>query len=302
MLTTSQLFCVFDTNAARRLGPLSEEDWQALLTSWRSRHHRAAWVPWVLAELTGTNMRRRNLTPQDLRLMQSATSRHDALCSREILPDPYRLMWDAIWRLAGVAPRPYPLEDLTQARRRYLDAFLAARSPDQVEIPPGVPYNLVLRTPDRNRGWELIIPATFERTARAAVDRLRSEFEEGTHASRVDAAFSYFMKWLAYTLRAIQLPGQVVQRALANTTLMDLLSSPFVGGAVEGYYMAKRACGDVSRISENDGRDIAVASYLCVSELVVTDDADFARLLNEIFLQPNRVCSFNDTLAMHEVG
>lgn len=296
MQADEQLFCVFDTNALRRLGALESSGWVEVLAAWRDRDLRTGWVPWVLAELTVTNMRQRNLTTKALQDMQSIVRRHDELCGRRILPDPYLLMWDSIWELAGRTAEPYPDADLTETRRRYLDAFLALESPEQVEVPEGEPHNLVIHNLDGNSGWDHDFPTTFENSAREAIGRLQGELDEGLHDSLVDAAVSYFIKWLAYTLGTLNVPEDVVRSATERATLRDFLSSPFLAGAIEGYYMAERACGDATHVEENDGRDIAVASYLCIAGIVVTNDRRFTGLLNRIFLEPRRVRSFEDVI------
>jgi hypothetical protein len=185
-----QLFCIFDTNALRRLARLSESDWADVSHDWQERDLKTGWVPWVLAELTVSNLRQRDLSREALREIQSVVRRHDVLCRRAVLPDPYLLMWDSIWELAGREPEPYPDADLSDARRRYLDAVLALRSPAQVAVPEGEPHNLVLYNLDGESGWDHDFPATFESTAREAVGRLKEEVDAGEHASLVDAAVS----------------------------------------------------------------------------------------------------------------
>lgn len=292
---------VFDTNAVRALTQLSPDRWNAFLVACRKHGVVAAWIPWVISEVTGSNLIRRDLTQEDLADLQHAVRRYDSLCSGRILPAPSLLMWRRVHEIAGVTPPEPPWPHTTAPERHRLDRFLCLSSPDGVSV-----------TEDKDGTWVSLkrnagdsecstkIPVGFVATAESWIEILRSHLREHGETTRTQLAWAYFDRWLPHVLRSLDVPEDVADAALKHATAEDLAAGAFGGGLVEGWYIAGRALGLVSKVSENDARDIAITSYMSVAGRLVTRDRKLSHLLRELLIDPSRVWPFEAVLELSE--
>jgi hypothetical protein len=271
---------VFDTNTVRALGDLTTREWIGVYESCQVQGLVAGWAPWVILELTGTNLRRKRLTEEDLRDLIVAAHRYDQLCDKRIVPEPYQLMWTSIHELAEVAIPPFPVSQDAGDLRDRLELFVSLKSTEQVCAGEGSDRDVILKRSDLRRGWGITIPDDFVDYAMRKIEVLRAGPACQSGASRHDVAWEYFIDWLAYTTNAMGVPMSVRQAVVDKGRATDdhILMSPFLAGLIEGWYMAERALGLASAVRENDGADIAIASYLSVSALLITDDGRLRHL------------------------
>lgn len=271
---------VFDTNAVRALASLDVGEWTGVFESCRVQALVSGWVPWVIVEITATNLRRKELDDDGLRELIVAARRYDQLCAGRILPHPYTLMWNAIHELAGMEITPCPIESGTDWLRDRLDLFFTVKSTDQIQIDGGDDRDVIIKYSDLERGWGVVIPSNFVDYATGKIDKLREEAASRQITDRHELAWEYFTRWFNYTLDALKVPREV-REAVAEkgrATVDHILTSPFQAGLIEGWYMAQRALGQASAIEENDGVDIAIASYLPISALLITNDRRLGHL------------------------
>ncbi len=288
----------FDTNAVRCLARLSDDEWASLLTGCRDEKLKGGWIPRVIKEVAGSNLIQRNLDNTGLRELVLAAKRYDDLCAGRVLPDPPSLMWVGIHRLAGVEDSAPPGYRGPQDDRLWLDRFLSLSSARQVRV-GGEAGRTVFIKPHNDDEWGLEIPQGFEQTAPMSIDVMRGLIEEKPEITQRELAWEYFKDWAGFVSHKIGIPPEVV-RVLSERGNDDLLANTaLVGGLFEGWFLAARAMGQASKISENDARDMAIGSYLAVVAVLVTEDGSFRAVLKSLLLDRARAVRFREFLADH---
>jgi len=288
---------VFDTNAVRALASLEIGEWTGIYESCKVQGLVAGWIPWVIVEITGTNLRRRALDNEGLRELIVAANRYDQLCEGQILPSPYALMWTAIHELADMEAPPFPSDSGTSWLRR-LDLFISLKSTEQVEAEMDGDRDVIIKYSDLEHGWGIVIPENFEEYAAKKIESLKKNPAYHASADRHNLAWEYFSDWFVYTLRALGVPREVRQAVVDKdrATIDHILKSPFQAGLIEGWYIAERALGLASAVEENDGVDIAIASYLPVSALLITNDRRLGHMARGMVhkAEQGRIKTFRD--------
>jgi hypothetical protein len=285
---------VFDTNAVRRLAHLEPGAWNDLLIQSRTEGLICAWIPWVISEVTASNLVRRNLTDEDVAEVVLAARRYDTLCKGLILPSPDRLMWSAIHRFAGMEEPPPPRRDITADHRYWLDKFFCLSSAAQVRVHDGNERTVLIKLHDDDKEWGAPLPTGFVEAAALGTEWLRTRHKEAPELPRRELAWEYFRQWLGHTTASLGVAPEVVKTISETRDPEKLAHTPFMGGLVEGWFIAGRAIGHSSKLSENDARDIAISSYLSGVAILVTNDRSFRSLLKELLLDPRRVIKFDE--------
>jgi len=286
----------FDTNAVRCLARLPEDEWASLLAGCREERLKGGWIPRVIKEVAGSNLMRRNLDDAGLRELVLAAKRYDDLCAGRVLPDPPSLMWVGIHRLAGVEDSVPPGYRGPEDDRLWLDRFLSLSSASQVRV-GGETGRTVFIKPHDDVEWGLEIPQGFEETAPMSIDVMRGIIEEKPEITQRELAWEYFKDWAGFVSHKIGIPPEV-PRAVSELGNDDLLANTaLVGGLFEGWFLAARAMGRASKLSENDARDMAIGSYLAVVAVLVTEDGSFRAVLKSLLLDPARAVRFHEFLA-----
>ena len=284
---------IFDANAVRALARLERRDWRRLESRWNDLHLRAAWTPNSLAEVMGTNLRRRQLMYRDLKDLQLAVRRFDDLARGEVLPPDDYMVKGSIYVLAGREPPVHV--DPDPGWRSVIEAFLRLRTPSQVVFPEADGSIRVRLKDDRGtRGVEIVIPRQFAEFARrktAAMRKRRGYTRPVPRARLVDDLMDDLPHWLVDVSRRLSIPQSVVRAAFENRD--EILGSAFgVRMITENVYYHHRATGYMSRVKETDAQDIALSTYLSEAWGLVTDDGALQRLLQEVLQDERRVLNF----------
>lgn len=279
-----------DSNAVRYLAGLDVKEWGALRIAVRELGLSFAWIPWVIQEVVGTNLVRRNLTDADVCELVHAVRRYDSLCERRILSNAPKLMWDAFHEIAGVeAPAPGPPDGQAE-HRRWIDRFLCVSRADQIRIEETPERAVVVTLHDDDRPWGLPLQTGFVSSAEKGVERLKELLAGRPTMTRMDLAVAYFNDWLPTIVASSLKVGDEAVRAFRETWDPDrTIRTSFCGGLIEGWYVAGRALGLAKSITENDGRDIAIGSYMSTVAVLVTDDGGFRETMKGLLFDRRRV-------------
>jgi hypothetical protein len=284
---------IFDANAVRALAKLERSEWRRLESRWNNLKLCAAWTPNTLAEVMGTNLRRRNLMYRDLRDLQLAVLRFDELACGEVFPPDDYMVKASIYVLAGREP---PIHvDPDPGWPNVIEAFLRLRTPNQVVFLEN-DGSIVVRMKDdrRTTGVEIVIPRQFAEFARrksAAMRERRGYTKPVARARLVEDLMEDLPLWLADVSNQLSIPKNVVSAAFQNRD--GIFGSSFAFRLItENIYYHHRASGYMSNVKETDAQDIALSTYLPETWGLVTDDGALQRLIRQVLQNEHRVLSF----------
>lgn len=289
----------FDTCAVRELTRLSSSQWSAFVGEVRGQDLTVAWIPWVINEITGSNLMRRHLDSEGLAELQHAASRYDTLCQRRILPQPGTLMCDVLFELAGADRNEPSLSAEGTEERRRLDRFFCLTSPDSVQVTKVEDGSWVsLKRDSRDSECAVKIPTGFVKHVDVWVDRLRTHKEANPDIDRSGLAWVYFREWVPRVIRNWELSDRISLADLGPLDSEGLAATSFGGGLVEGWYLAGRVLGLVKKKHENDAIDIAIASYLSVVKRLVMRDRRFGHMMRELLIDSSRIVPVDEILGL----
>ena len=286
-----------DTNAVRRLSAFSVEEWSSTVHSFRGANLTAAWIPWVIREVSATNLIRKELSPEGLQELQLAARRHDVLCRGRVLPDAGDLIRQAFYQLAERDDGPETAITSDGWTRDWLDRFLCLRDPSEVSSRDGDVKSVTLRRHANDEPWTYEVPNGFIPAAKTSASWLHDVHEEEPEITRLELAYKYFRGWVPFIAEHLDVPIDVREQASDRHSLGDVAGTALGGGLIEGWYVAGRALGIASNITENDSRDLAIGSYVqCVGTLV-TEDKALRHVLRELLRDSGHVASFDEFMA-----
>lgn len=287
---------IFDTNAVRELGHLPDDTWADCLAWFKNEDLKTAWIPWVLAELIGSNIGHDDFGDAHLKLVQRSASRFDDLAERKILPDLDDIFVEAVYRLADLTPPSPRTSGKVRNVRRALDFFLTLTNAEQVTTEAD--GNLVVRltAPSGGRGWLNTLPRNFPKLAAANIAAMAERIGSAKAAERdeIKLAIDRYSRWVAHTAARLKIPTDVLESAWSKAGQHGFLNSPCSIGLYEAWYYALRVSRRKSRIKTNDGIDLHVAGYLTISSCIVTDDGDLRRLIAGVIDDQRRLVRFAD--------
>lgn len=284
---------VFDTGAVRSIGRRSG----ALRAALAANGLYTSWVPWVLAELTGSSVYNRGRGPdrKRLQILQSSISRFDRICSRRILPNEHELMWYEAHRIAGWATPPPFAADRPRvvSSRAGVDAFLRIRNPTQVELIES-DGGAVVRFRVGRETYRVEVDRSYPKHVGAfegqwdgdSPFRALGSLDEASEADRASwrewTAGTYFPGWCRQRSTVLGL-SPLVQRAVLCHPALPATS--WVMGLIEGYYHARRlALRPANRptATQNDYPDSRIAGYISVASALVTTETKSTGLRRRI--------------------
>lgn len=298
---------VFDTNAIRKLGRLSDGEWRRIQRAWRKTGCRTGWIPHVLCEVVASNVARKHgLTKIGLREVQRAVRRYDALCERTVLHDVDEVVFRCIYELAEAEPPPSGLTDHRAGWREVIDLFVRIKDPHQVRAREEEERLVVdLEGNDDNPpGMTVCQPREFVAHAEAKREAMRERLAHKWAVTReqmmqeVVADLPYC--W-AETAKRLNIPKEVVLRADAREADVILRSPFMIRTFCENTYHHQRAFPRYkgenrkrSSIEENDAPDLAVTTYFLPGHVLVTDDGGLRALLADVLHTERFVLKFSE--------
>jgi hypothetical protein len=292
---------IFDTNAVRSLGELPDNEWEAFVEGWDRLQLSTYWIPVVLAEVVGTNLSRKaGLKDEDVAAAVKAVRRFDILAERRIQHDPTEVMRRSIYALLNEIPPPSSEPDRRTEWRAVLDNFLDnIKSAKQIKtqkaaVELGVLHD-GLTTPDV---FEVVMPTDFSNSAQENVEAwkeiLRGKAKVSDH-DRINDLFQLFPVWAVNFARNNNIPMQTIKCVFREDPPIRFIKSAFALRAItEHWYYHLRASGEKSSIKENDGRDLALSTYLGIAWALVSDDGDLRGLLKQVLADERCLFSFAD--------
>lgn len=292
---------VFDSNAVRNFGALTDSQWVALLRRWRARRLTTAWVPRVISEVAGTNLdQKRGLSQRTLEQIVRGIRRFDILAGGAILCDEREAVRRSLFALAGRGmPISIKHDRSIAGWREVLDHAKQLDSVNLIEVDSSNGKRRIILKSRANPdvGVAVIPTDDFELEAEHRIDfwRRRTKCKRRAQLKeRVIEIVEFLPEFAKAAVRNadIGVPVDVARDAL-KARAVDLFNSAFgYRLVVESWYLHLRATGDKESTENNDMADIVIATYLAYGRQIVTDDANLRSLLEAVLEDRRGVVGF----------